>query len=365
MASKRLAILLPDLRGGGAERVALRLVEDFIAAGHEVDLVLLERKGELLDLVPSTVKMVSLDAPRVRSAIRPFAKYLRERQPHAVQVSMWPYTIAGLLGHRLARSQARMVVSDHATLSKHYPPGTLANLLMTKTVRLFYPWAAARVIVAEHAADDLAHISGIERSSIEVIYNPVSSPASAGARQPTIEALWGDADKRIITVGSFKDQKNHGLLIRAFARAFRGKPVKLMILGEGPLRTQLEALADSERVSDQVLLPGFSLDPWPYYASADLFALSSDYEGYPLVLIEAMLSGLPVVSTDCESGPREILGNGSYGVLTPVGDEIALAEGLKRGLEQRADGPRLTHRAWALSGKSTSERYLRLMIGPG
>jgi glycosyltransferase involved in cell wall biosynthesis len=189
--SKRLAVLLPDMRGGGAERVGLRLINDFLAAGHEVDLVLLEEKGELLELLPPTVKVFGMNAPRVRGAIKPLARYFRERNPYAVQISMWPYTIAGLLAHHLARSGSRVVLSDHATLSRHYRPGSAAYFLLTKTVRLFYPWADARVIVAEHAADDLARISGIDRASIEVIYNPVSAPPSDQRRRPDIEALWG------------------------------------------------------------------------------------------------------------------------------------------------------------------------------
>jgi glycosyltransferase involved in cell wall biosynthesis len=136
-----------------------------------------------------------------------------------------------------------------------------------------------------------------------------------------------------------------------------------MILGEGALRRELEILAGELGVGGQVLLPGFAADPWPYYASADLFALSSDYEGYPLVLIEALRSGLPVVSTDCESGPREILDGGRYGTLVPVGDEQGLAEALWGGLAGRHDAAALRARAEALSGQSTSDRYLELMLG--
>jgi glycosyltransferase involved in cell wall biosynthesis len=169
---------------------------------------------------------------------------------------------------------------------------------------------------------------------------------------------------RIITVGSFKEQKNHALLIRSFARAFRDRVARLMILGEGPLRPQLEELARAEGVADQVLMPGFTTDPWPYYASADLFVLSSDYEGYPLVLIEAMRSGLSIVSTDCESGPREILEEGKYGTLVGCGDAEALAAAMEEALRRPTDPAALQARAEAISGQGTSDRYLELMLGP-
>jgi glycosyltransferase involved in cell wall biosynthesis len=361
---RRLAFLLPDMRGGGAERVALRLIEDFLKAGHEVDLVLFEEKGELLPLLPPQVRVFDLKAPRARSGLWPLVRYFRQRRPDAMQISMWPYTVLGIVAHRLARSKTRIVTSDHAALSKHVPPSkALAYRALVWTVRLFYPLADARILVAKEAADDLARISGIDRSSLEVVYNPVGEPPENVGTTREIEMIWSGAERRIITVGSFKAQKNHQLLIRSFARAFRGEPVKLMMLGQGELRPSLEALAKELRVEDQVLLPGFTTDPWPYYASADLFALSSDYEGYPLVLIEALRSGLPIVSTDCESGPREILDGGRFGKLVPVGDEAALAEGMKAALEEPYDAAALRARAEALSGQATSDRYLELMLG--
>jgi glycosyltransferase involved in cell wall biosynthesis len=136
-----------------------------------------------------------------------------------------------------------------------------------------------------------------------------------------------------------------------------------MLLGEGQLRPELEALAQAEGVSDQVLLPGFTTEPWPFYASADLFALSSNTEGYPLVLIEAMRAGLTIVSTNCESGPDEILAGGRYGYLVPVGDQAALSAALAHGLLNPIDPEALRARAEALSGQSTSDRYLELMLG--
>ena len=364
MTAKRLAFFLPDMRAGGAERVALRLIEDFVKAGHEVDLVLLNGIGELLPLLPPEVRIFDLAASRVRSGIRPLIRYLRQRRPDAMQISMWPLTVIGIIAHRLARSTARIVTSDHSTLSRHFPPSNaLVYRALRWSVRFFYPLADARILVSNDAADDLARISGINRSSIEVVYNHVGEPPADLKPRPDIEGLWGDAERRIITVGTIKAEKNQQLLIRSFARAFRGEPVKLMIVGEGEVRPALEALAAELGIAEQVLFPGFTTDPWPYYASADLFVLSSDYEGYPLVLIEALRSGLPVVSTDCESGPREILDGGRYGTLVPVGDETALAQAMREALARPYDPEALKARAEQLSGQATSDRYLELMVG--
>ncbi|HEX8643919.1 MAG TPA: glycosyltransferase [Allosphingosinicella sp.] len=363
IVSNRLALLLPDFGAGGAERVALRLAKDWLAAGYEVDLVLLRAKGELMDLVPAEVRVVDLGVDRFRKGVGPIVRYLRERRPRAMQISMWPLTVVGLMARALARVETRIVTSDHVVLTRQYGHSRATMAALRATTRLFYPRAEARVIVSEQAADDLARLSGIARDQIDVIYNPVAPPPDDVTTTPEIEALWGDAEGRVINVGGLKDQKNHARLIRSFRAVAARTRAKLMILGEGPLRTQLEALAAELGLADRIVFAGFTRDPWPYYASADLFALSSDYEGYPLVLIEAMRSGLRIVSTDCESGPAEILDRGKYGRLVPVEDEAALAAAIVAALAEPHDPDRLRARAAALSGDRVAERYLELMTG--
>jgi glycosyltransferase involved in cell wall biosynthesis len=364
MRRKKLAFLLPDMRGGGAERVALRLMEDFVHAGHEVQLVLMEARGELMPLLPKEVEVFDLHARRIRNALLPLRRYFREQQPDAIQVSMWPLTVIGVLAHRLAGSAARVVLSEHITLSKQYAYlRAWGWAKLRKSIRFFYPLADARIAVSRQAADDLARISGIERGSIDVVYNPVGAPPVSAGAGPDVDALWNGAAARIITVGSLKDQKNHKLLIRAFARLIRERPARLMILGEGELRSELETLAREDGVAEHVVMPGFFADPWPFYLSASLFVLSSDYEGYPLVLIEAMRAGLPIVSTDCESGPDEILDGGRFGALVPCGNAEALAQALAEMLERPTDPEILRERAESLSGQDTSDRYLELMTG--
>jgi glycosyltransferase involved in cell wall biosynthesis len=137
---------------------------------------------------------------------------------------------------------------------------------------------------------------------------------------------------------------------------------KLMIVGQGPLEDTLKRKAVELEIADDVSFPGFRPSPWPFYASANLFALSSDYEGYPLVLLEAMKSGLPVVATDCPSGPREILAAGAFGQLVPVGDEIGLANAMMRGLKGAGEAQEARERANLLSGAKSSQRYLSLLV---
>lgn len=359
----RIAFVLPNLGGGGAERVALTLIQGFLDRGHQVDLILVEAKGELLPLVPAGVQVFDLCARRMRSALWPFVKYLRDRKPDAIQASMWPVTIVAILARAAAKSHARLVISEHTILSEAYAGwGWLHRFVLRGSIRAIYPLADGRVVVSRQAADDIASLAGLDRNSMEVIYNPVHFPATIRS-DSRIETLWGSRAPRVITVGSLKAAKNHALLIRAFAQS-ESQTAGLMIVGEGPLRADLEHLTSQLGIADRVIFAGFSIDPWPYLASADLFVLSSEREGFPVAVVEAMLAGLPVVSTDCISGPGEILEGGRYGRLVPCGNAVALAGAIDAALVGPHDCDAGRTKVRQLSSDAI-ERYEKLLLGAG
>lgn len=354
----RVALFLPNLGGGGAERVALICANDLIAHGNEVDVVLARQGGELLPLLSPKVRVVELKAQRLIRSVLPLARYLREERPDALHAHMWPATVIAIMAHRLARSSARLIVSDHVAYSSPFLSARQMRWLR-RTTKLLYPLADRRVAVSRRAAEDLGEISGLGRERFDVVFNPVVPPDRI-ASNPAVESLWGGAGKRIITVGSLKPVKNHALLIRAFARLGNDN-ARLMILGDGPERRRLEKLADELVVRDRVLMPGFVLNPWPYLASANLFALSSDYEGLPLVIAEAMYAGLNIVSTDCVSGPAEMLDGGKFGRLVPCNDEAALAAAISDALAEAPDPDRMRRRAEAISGEASLAEHRRLV----
>lgn len=356
MKSRRIAICLPDMGGGGAERVALEIIRELLAAGHKVDLVLVRATGQLMALVPPEVRVIELKARRLLGALGPLIRYFRHEQPDAVQVSMWPLTIVAILARRLAGSRARLVTSDHIAFVH---AGWRDKMAIRMTAGPLYRLADARVVVSEGAARDLAALTGLRRGAIELVYNPISPPAAIRATKEA-EILWAGARHRIVSAGSLKPQKNHALLLRAFARMAR-QDATLMILGEGPLRPDLERLAAELGIADRILLPGFRIDPWPFFASASLFVLSSDYEGFANVVLEAMAAGLPVVSTDCPSGPAEILDHGRFGTLVPVGDEAALAQAMAHALGDRGDPEPRRVRAATFS-QGSARRYRELLV---
>jgi glycosyltransferase involved in cell wall biosynthesis len=357
----RLAILLPDMGGGGAERVALALIRCFAAQGHQVDLLLLRAEGDLLKLIPPGVRVIDLHAPRLRSALPALVRYLKQERPFALQASMWPLTVIAILSRMLARVPTRLVVSDHTILSLQYAMfGKAAERALRLTTRLFYRKADARVGVSRKVAEDVAQLARLPVSAIDVIYNPLE-PATRGGGEDKMP-VWPAGGRRILSVGSLKAEKNYPLLVRAFARIAREQDVSLVILGEGPLRPAVAAAIKAAAIEDRVKLPGFVSDPGPWYASANLFVLSSDFEGFGNVVVEAMRHGLPVVSTD-SGGPGEILDGGRYGRIVPVGDEAALAAAMRVALDCPGDANLRKARAEALSGAQSAHQYLRLMIG--
>lgn len=356
----RIAFLLPNLTPGGAERVGLTLAQSFVERGHEVDLLVAEKRGALVDQVPAGVRLVDLDAKRIRDVPARLIRYLRERRPDAFQVSLWPLTVAAIIAARLSRVPVRLVVSDHISLSRQFGSETLKLALLKLTTRIFYPLADARVCVSQGSARDLARVSGMPQRTISTIYNPVPAPVAANALP---EQSWRGAQARFLSVGTLKKQKNHALLIDAFARVVKELNAKLIIVGDGPLKGMLERRVDELGLHGQVELTGHVADPAPYYASADTFVLPSDYEGFALVIVEALHHGLGIVSTDCPDGPAEILRDGEFGRLVPVGDAAALADAMVAEFKERRNPERQRRRAADFSPGKAADAYLVALLG--
>jgi glycosyltransferase involved in cell wall biosynthesis len=231
-------------------------------------------------------------------------------------------------------------------------------------IRSFYPWADGIVAVSEGVADDLAAVTGLCRDRINVIYNPVVTPEVARMVQEPLDHPWLQPGQPpvVVAVGGLRPQKDFGTLVEAFACVRRRRPARLLILGEGWQRVNLETLVAQHRLEADVQMPGFVPNPYPYLARAAAFALSSRWEGLPGALIEALFCGVPIVATDCPSGPREILAQGQYGRLVPVGDPTALAEALESALSgELAPPPRESWRRFEVD--TVVDRYAEALLG--
>ena len=362
-AQRPIAFYLPGLQGGGAERIVLNLTQGIAERGVPVDLVLASATGPLLDHVAPGVRLVDLRSPRVLRSIGPLARYLRRERPRALVASMSHANLVSLWAAKLARNGTPVVVTEHNTMSQSaLEQGRLERRLWPPMLRTFYPWASRVVAVSHDMADDFARTAGMPRERIDVIYNPVITPAMrARALEPAGHPWLAPGEPPVILgIGRLTRQKDFPTLIRAFAVVRRQRPARLIILGEGEDRAELEGLVAELGLGPDVALPGFRDNPFAYLAASALFVLSSAWEGLPTVLIEALAAGARVVSTDCPSGPREILQGGRLGTLVPVGDVPALAAAVAAEL----DCPRRPVPAGALepfTRDAAVDNYLRLI----
>ena len=357
-----ISLLLPNLGGGGTERMMVDLAREFARLDYTVEFVLMQARGELLAEAQATFSVVDLNCLRARNLPRVLARYLRHHRPEALMAAMWPLTVIAPVAACLAGFRGKVLVSEHAMLSQQYALwGGLHRLALGTSTALGYRLASARVGVSHGTCADMAALSHMPPDRFVPIHNPVR-PAVRPALDDlsAAQSLWATDGPRILTVGTLKLVKNHPLLLHAFAAMSR-PDARLMLLGQGANEAALRALASDLGIADRVIFAGFSLDPSPFYVTADLFVLSSDHEGFGNVIVEALSFGLPVVSTDCPSGPSEILQGGHFGTLVPVGDAQALARAMEDALATPADREALIRRAADFAPEIAARKYLNLL----
>jgi len=362
----RVALFLPSLRGGGAERVMVNLARGFSDRGFDVDLVLAGAGGRYLAQVPPGVRVVNLHASRVLASLPGLVRYLRRERPRVLFSALDHANVVALWASKLAAVPCRVVVSVHSTISYAARTASTARArLMPYLVRRFYPWADAIIAVSQGVAEDLARITGLPRERIQAIYNPIVAVEIMEKAAEPLEHAWFQPGQApvILSVGRLVPAKDYPTLIRAFAVVRAQYPVRLMVLGEGDERANLELLVDELGLTDDVSLPGFVDNPYKFMARAAVFVLSSRREGFGNVLAEAMTVGTPVVSTDCPSGPAEILESGKWGRLVRVGDPQMLADALLDALAQRHDPAALRVRALAFRLESVIGKFLEVLDG--
>lgn len=362
-SAKCVAIFLPNLGGGGAERVCVNLANELFRRGYEVDMVLLSDEGVFRSLLNPSIRVVNLGASRIRWALVPLVQYLRSARPQACLACMWPLTALVIIGRTMARVDTQLVVAEHTTWStSELLRNWFRKLRMRLLMHTLLPRADRIVTVSRGAADDLARFARIPREAVNVIYNPVVSDRPTTGAVPTEPAGWCQGPHRkLLAVGQLKAIKDYSTLLQAVARLRHRVDARLLILGEGECRLKLEAEIRSLGLEGLVFMPGFVKDPFPYYAQADLHVLSSYGEGLPTVLIEALAAGTPVVSTDCPSGPREILCDGKFGRLVEVANPTALADAMLDSLRTPPNRKSLLARAQDFRTELAVDEYERVL----
>jgi glycosyltransferase involved in cell wall biosynthesis len=361
---QRLALFLPTLDDGGAERVMLQLASSFTARGHAVDLVLAIPGGPLESQVPPGLRVVDLAAPRTMKALPALVQYLRREKPAALLSTLEHSNILAVWAGWLSRMRTRIVLREANVLLPNDQMHGLRPRLLRALMRRFYRSASAIVAVSESVAQSLTSGLGIPEERIRTIYNPVVTPALHEKASQPLEDPWFQpgAPPVVLGVGRLVAQKDFSTLIHAFAEVRATRPARLVILGEGAERAELEALALRVGVGGDVRLPGFDHNPFRYMSRSTVFALSSIFEGLPGALIQAMACGCRVVSTDCPGGSREVLEGGRLGPLVPMRDAPALARAISSLLADAERGPaRLTQPVDRFTEKAAIDHYLEIL----
>ena len=362
--SERIALFLPHLGGGGAERVMLNLACGFVEQGYSVDMVLSSADGEYLHELDPRVQLVDLGARRVATSLPALIKYLRKRRPSAMLSTQSHANVIALIAGSFPGVETRLIVRDtESPVGASARRRTLWMRLIGLLARIWYPKADCIIAVCGDLKQQIANERSVPLEKISVIYNPIRFDRILERAREPAGHKWLDKPTAtvLVSIGRLDEQKDFTSLIRAFQIVRGEMDAKLVIVGEGPLRRQLTDLADSLGLSDDIDFPGFVSNPYAYLSRADAFILSSLWEGLPNALLEALAVGTPIVATDCETGPREILRGGQDGILVPKGDPVALAEGIRMSLMTSKRAPAASKSLQRFEFRSVIEQYLALL----
>jgi len=362
----KIAVFVSFSGDGGVERMVVNLMEGLLGLGCRVDLLPIKTRSIYFGSVPADVRIIQLGSSHSLTSLMALVRYLRLERPTALLAAKNRANQVAIIARSIAGVSTPVMVCMHTTLSRALADKTFIQrwswyILM----RLLYPRANAIVGVSEGVASDMANITGLPSSRIHTIPNPViTQRLHTLANEPLVHPWFGTHKLPVILgVGRLTKQKDFSTLLKAFAKVQAIRPSRLVILGEGKDRSSLEALASKLGVKDDMALPGFVANPYPFIRQASLFVLSSIWEGSPTVLTEALALGTPVVSTDCPSGPREILANGRFGPLVPMGNPDTMAHAILTTLDAPLEKYFLKTAARTYTVEESSRRYLETLLG--
>jgi len=361
---KKISMLITNLAGGGAERVNLDLAYEFKKLGYEVEFVLLKLEGKFLLEAEENFDVFDLNMSSLFKLPQKLALYIDRAKPDAVIASMWGVTAFAPIAKLISKNKPKVLLVEHSSLISQFKNAKLRTKIFLKLSTFFSYRLADKVAgVSTGVANDIRKIARLpKQQNVNTLYNPIPCKQKPFPNVLSeVDKLWSDNCFRVITVGRLIAAKDHSTLIRAFSLLKEKNNAQLIVLGEGDLEAPLQKLTEELGLQDNIVFQGFVSDPTPYYHTADLFVLSSAREGFGNVIVESLSCGTPVVSTDCEHGPAEILNNGEFGVLVPVGDEMALAEAMLQSLNKAHDTEKLINRAKDFSPEISAKRYLKLL----
>ena len=366
----KIAIVLGHLGTHGPSFVRLQLAAEMIRRGYDVDFVIGQDPDNLIQKVPEGCKVHILGTQRPREFIGKLRNYLKDAKPDGVLASSWPFSAASIIAVKLHDRNLPIVVSEHSdfrTGIKTSVEFTRKDKFLLKYFAKFIHNRASKIVgVSQGVLDGLVAVVGVSKRKTTPIANParrfIAEPVQSPEERERRVSFWTQEAIKLLAVGRIVPEKDYGTMIEALSLLKDKGRFKLIIVGEGRLRTALEEQIAQLGLEKSVLLAGKSHSVAEYYQNADLFLLSSSSEGAPNVLLEALSFGLPIVSTQCQSGPAEILELGKYGVLTKVGDAANFAASIEHAIASPADPDLQKSRAAFFSIEVATDQYLAALF---
>lgn len=333
----KVMFFLPSLGGGGAERTVIQLANSFAEQGLNIHLGVCDVKGDKAKLLPEVspkIQLVNFNCGRVVNSITPLKMKLKAEQYDCLVATQTHTNIVASIAKKLAGVQTALIFREVSTPSKNLKLQGVAKFVLKTLVNWTYPMAQQVVCVSKGVEADFREYYSYKKNNLSTIYNPVLDDAYfEKLKAPVTHRFFNNDNKVILAVGRLTEAKNFGFVIRSFKALYdQHSETRLIILGEGELRAEFEALVSDLGLKDVVDLPGFDSNPYAYFKYASLFVLSSNWEGLPGVLIQALASKVKVVSTDCPSGPMEILDHAKFGLLVECNDQVGLTQAMQQAI---------------------------------
>lgn len=328
MEKQKIMFFIYRMGGGGAARTMLNLINFLDRSKFEPILVTLDFTYDYEKYIEDDVAFIKLPTKRLRSSIIPLAKLIRRERPAILFSTVSTYNVIAILAKLLSISNTKVIVREAAYLG-----GSKKENVKLKVIGTLYRFSKKVISLSNGVKENLMRRYGVNGGKIAVIYNPVDLAFIDEQMEQPMHVQIPSGHKIIVSAGRLVKEKDQMTLLRAFAKVHEKIASDLILLGEGELKSQLEEEADQLQIQDHVRFVGFQENPYAFFRQADVFVLTSTTEGFGHVIVEALATGTPVVSTRCKPGGEEVLAHGAYGDLVEVGNVDELAASILKTLE--------------------------------